>query len=882
MHPKSTYLVILLVAFATALSAQTGLEIIVQVNYRNTPLRAVFSDLSERYAVQLSYSADFVPLDRQITYHNNGASLKQLLSVLCRQAGLEYRVMGGRIFLRENTAFQSSLPAPPVLQTVRGTVVDAASKEPLIGANIRLVDAAVLQGTATDERGQFEMNGIAVGRRTFEITYLGYHPLVIRDIVLISGKELVLQIELQELVTELSEIVVFSKVDKITPLNEMASVSTRPFSIEEAGRYAASFLDPARMARTFAGVTYLSDLENDLVVRGNGPTSLLWRLEGIEIPNPNHYGNIGSSGGAISMLSSNTLANSEFLSGAFPAEYGNTISGVFDLRLRRGNHQRRETSFSAGVLGIEASTEGPFRKGSQASYLVNYRYSSIDLLDRAGLNPVVSGGVPRYQDLTFKLHLPSREKGYWTVFGLAGTSGIHNFPLFEAADERDLKFWEDAEDFSLGILGASNFHSFNENLHLKTILVGSANTYDYEYAAYEVNRSDIWITEKEDYLNAHFRLSTQLNWKISARALLRTGFIFSRNAYDLYYHWRNKRNQFTRDWLDTRGRTASTQTYAQLKYRPNEQWTLQAGLQQLYFFLNNNSTLEPRLSAQWRFAPDQQLSLGLGKHSFIGHVSAYLFDVHPAQDTVHQPFRNAEFPKALHAVLAYDRQFGKDFRLKAEAYYQQIYNVAVSINPERSWMSIVNTINNYEVLDALVQDTITNAGRGRNMGLELTLEKFFTDGHYFMLTTSLYDSKYRTIDGRRFNTRFNGNFILNLLGGKEFKVTTNNVLGINGKFVVAGGNRISPVNLEASRENGFQVLYPGQINSLKTKTYHRFDFSVSYTVNRPRTTHNFQFEAQNIFNRQNVMERAFNRATRDVEEYYQTGLIPNLLYRVSF
>jgi hypothetical protein len=302
----------------------------------------------------------------------------------------------------------------------------------------------------------------------------------------------------------------------------------------------------------------------------------------------------------------------------------------------------------------------------------------------------------------------------------------------------------------------------------------------------------------------------------------------------------------------------------------------------LYFFLNNNSTLEPRLSAQWRFAPDQQLSLGLGKHSFIGHVSAYLFDVHPAQDTVHQPFRNAEFPKALHAVLAYDRQFGKDFRLKAEAYYQQIYNVAVSINPERSWMSIVNTINNYEVLDALVQDTITNAGRGRNMGLELTLEKFFTDGHYFMLTTSLYDSKYRTIDGRRFNTRFNGNFILNLLGGKEFKVTTNNVLGINGKFVVAGGNRISPVNLEASRENGFQVLYPGQINSLKTKTYHRFDFSVSYTVNRPRTTHNFQFEAQNIFNRQNVMERAFNRATRDVEEYYQTGLIPNLLYRVSF
>ena len=168
------------------------------------------------------------------------------------------------------------------------------------------------------------------------------------------------------------------------------------------------------------------------------------------------------------------------------------------------------------------------------------------------------------------------------------------------------------------------------------------------------------------------------------------------------------------------------------------------------------------------------------------------------------------------------------------------------------------------------------------MGLELTLEKFFTKGHYFMLTTSLYDSKYRAADGHYFNTRFNGNFILNLLGGKEFKIKTNNVVGFNGKFVLAGGNRISPVNLEASRENSYTVFYPGQINTIKTRTYHRFDFSVAYTINRPKATHTFQFEAQNIFNRQNIQQQAYNRTTQNLEEYYQTGILPNLFYRVSF
>lgn len=884
MYTKTLCILIITLAGLIPLSAQTGLTQKVQVVYERLPLQDILTDLSDRYGLQFSYSDEFVPLKQRISYRSAKRPLKEVLDVLCRRAGLIYLEAGGMIFLKSASGkpVYTETEEPAYLyQTVRGLVLDAASKQPLIGASIRLLDDSEFKGTATDFAGRFELSDVQVGRRSFEVSYVGYYPMRIKDLVIISGKEMVLNIEMQESVMELSEIVVSSQIDKITPLNEMVAVSARSFSVEETSRYAASFLDPARMARTFAGVSYLDDLENHLVVRGNGPTSLLWRLEGVEIPNPNHYADVGSSSGAISMLSSNTLANSEFLLGAFPAEYGNTISGVFDLRLRKGNRERRESSFMLGALGLEASTEGPFRKGGRSSYLINYRYSSIDILDKIGLNPVQTGGVPRYQDLTFKLHFPGKKNGYWSLFGLAGKS-LNRVPaVLRQRQNVYLRFEEENENFRLGMLGLTNFYSFSETIHLKTILLASANKYEFLYAAIDTMTLQPWLRETEDYFNADYRLSAQLNWKYSPKLLFRAGFIWSGYNFNLKYRLDHKRRQYEWDFLDHKGQTASAQLYTQFKYRPNEKWTFQAGWHQLYFLLNNHITNEPRLSVQWQFAPRRQLAFGLGKHSFLGHVSAYLFDAHPAKDTLYQPFRQAEFPKSLHAVLSYDWLIKDNLRLKLEGYYQKLYNIAVSIDPEKSWISIVNAVNNYEIFNSLLQDTIVNSGRGRNIGLELTFEQFFTNDRYFMLTASLYDSRYQTVDGRYFDTRFNGNFIVNLLGGKEFKINENNWLGINGKAVAAGGNRFSPIDLKASNQSGFAVYNPDRINSRKAKTYSRFDFSINYTINRPKVTHTFQLEIQNIFNRKNILEKGYNRSTQTEEDFYQVGLLPNLFYRIS-
>lgn len=155
----------------------------------------------------------------------------------------------------------------------------------------------------------------------------------------------------------------------------------------------------------YTGVVYAGDSRNDIVIRGNSPMGLLWRLDGVEIPNPNHFAALGTTGGAISIINNNLLTNSDFFTGAFPAEYGNATDGVFDLKLRSGNNENREYVFQVGLNGFELGAEGPFSKNAEASYLINYRYSTYALLHAIGIETGEGSSTPFYQDLPFKLDL---------------------------------------------------------------------------------------------------------------------------------------------------------------------------------------------------------------------------------------------------------------------------------------------------------------------------------------------------------------------------------------------------------------------------------------------------------------------------------------------
>ncbi len=767
-------------------------------------------------------------------------------------------------------------------QTIRGQVVDKETLAPLTGANIQvLLDTGFHAGTSSDAMGSFQLDAVPVGRITIAITYLGYEPLHFPSVLLTAAKELVLEVEMVESSVLMQEVVVVGNEDKSKPLNEMATVSARSFSVEETSRYAASYFDPARMAQNFAGVNTGSgfDLENEIIVRGNSPAGILWRLDGIEIPNPNHFASLGNSGGAVSMLSSTTLANSDFYTGAFPAEFGNATAGVFDLRLRNGNNQKGEYSFMVGALGLEVGAEGPFTKKHKASFLINYRYSTLAALEAIGLSP--AGDVaPAYQDLSFKINIPTSKLGTFSIFGLGGKNRAHFEP------EQDTTTWEFKYDNwgfderqRVGSAGLSHNLLISERGYLRTVAIASFNEGNFFENSLDSIAFDDRLENQTQFTQTAYRLSSYYHHKINAKSSIRTGFIYSRLAFDFFYDDRGD-DDILRRYFDNEGYTSLFQLYTQWKHKFSPAWTLVSGVHYTHLFLEHQFSIEPRAALQWQINSNRQLSFSAGLHSKVENLAVYLFEGETPDGEIQASGRDLELTKSLHLVLGYDWRISSNLRLNTELYFQYLFDVPIE-GQAGSTKSILNASNVWDVIGI---ENAQSGGNGRNMGLDVTLEKFFTKQYYFLLTGSVYDSRFRPFDGNWYSTRFNGNYQLNLVGGKEFSVgkRKQNILGFNGKFVISGGNRYTPIDLEASRAAGEAVLLEDQPFSERSGFYYRFDLGLSYRINSEKVTHSLLLDIQNVTNRLNMFVNFYDEDTETIEAFYQTGLFPVFAYRIEF
>jgi hypothetical protein len=304
-------------------------------------------------------------------------------------------------------------------QIVRVTILDKFTKTPLQNVNTSCVSNKEIGGI-TNAQGEIELN-IPIGRYTFIFSLIGYNTVQSTDIIVNTGKQVILNIEMEQKVTATQGVTILAKKSKQKAIDEANITSAKQFTTEEANRYAGSLGDPARMAQNFAGVVSNSDRRNDIVIRGNSPLGVSWRLEGIEIPNPNHFSGVGTTGGSISILNNNNLSNSDFLTGAFAPKYGNAIAGVFDLKLKNGNTKKHEHMFQFGLNGAEIGSEGPINKKSKSSYIVNARYSTLELFTKLGIN-LGANATPKYQDFTYKLNFPSKKNGTFSIWGIAGNN----------------------------------------------------------------------------------------------------------------------------------------------------------------------------------------------------------------------------------------------------------------------------------------------------------------------------------------------------------------------------------------------------------------------------------------------------------------------------
>lgn len=775
--------------------------------------------------------------------------------------------------------------AQSLTQNIRGRVIDQQSETPLPGVNVFIISNKKI-GTTTDSDGYYLLQDVPVGRATIGFSFIGYQPVSLQNQELTSAKELVLNVAMLESTEELQEVVVKANDDPARVNNERVNVSARTFSIEESMRFAGAVQDVSRMASNFAGVQRTNDANNDIVIRGNSPIGLIWRLEGMDIPNPNHFGGLGATGGPVSMLNNNVLANSDFITGAFPSEYGDGLSGVFDLRMRNGNYENHEFLGQIGFNGFELGAEGPISRENNSSYLINYRYSTLGLMSAIGIDFGTGTAVPRYQDLNMKLHFPSSKRGTFDVFALGGISSIQ-FLDSENEEGEDGGFYSDEQDLYndvfTGVVGASHQYFFNKDTYSKVSLAYSSIGNYTKVDTLNAQRDLLSPVYRQEFREDNLQFSGFVNRKFNARHVLRLGAYVTYKKYDLldstYEHridgFRTLRDQNSDDML--------YQPYINWQYRLSDKWEMNAGLHSMVLASNGNYSIEPRFGLSYQMSQTQTLSVGYGKHSQIPPVVILYEQIRQSNGSYIKPNEDLDFTKSHHLVLGYDQMFKNRLHFKAEAYYQYIYDAVVEQKPT-SFSSL-----NAGGFNFSAPDSVQNGGKGYNYGLDLTFEKFMDRGFYFLSTLSLYQSQYQGSDDEWRNTAFNGNYVANLLGGKEFVLgkkkenqKKRKTITLDGKVTYAGGQRYTPIDLSQSIAKGETVYQEGNAYGAQFDPYFRADIRIGYKTSGKSITQEIALDIQNLTNNQNPFGVEYDPSTQQVETTYQLGLFPMLLYRITF
>jgi hypothetical protein len=768
----------------------------------------------------------------------------------------------------------SGIYAQSITQTIKGNVFDIQTKETLIGASVIILNSDPLIGASTDMDGNFIIHRMALGRHSLQVNYIGYEPVIIPEVLVTSGREVVLNVGLRQALSEMDEVTVTPEVRKSKPLNAMATVSSRSFSVEETRRYAGGLDDPARLVSAYAGVTVGNIQDNAIIVRGNSPKGISWRVEGVEIPAPHHLagGNV-AGGGLVTLFSSQMLANSDFHTSAFPAEYGNSLAGVFDMNIRNGNSDKHERTFQAGSIGFDIASEGPLASGSNASYLFNYRYSTLGLLN--DLSVIPNDQAIKYQDLSFKFNIPTRKAGTISFWGIGG--------IDKAAQpqETNPEVWENDWDrvtfdwnIQMGATGLTHRVITGKRTYINTTIAatGMRNSMETERQDDDlIPRPDLVAKDNSGKLSIGSYISHTLNPRFSTQ----TGVTFKRLQYNLDINSTiDSDPESFRNVVNENGSSYAVEFYTQYSYSLAQNLVLNGGVNSSYFALNNDFSIDPRVALSWNIHNNHSVSLGYGKHSQMEDLKIYLVKIEE-NGTITTPNRDLSLTKAHHLVLAYDWQLNSNLRLKVEPYFQFLYDTPGIADSSFSMI-------NYKQ-DWSFGDTLENNSIGRNIGVDVTFERFLNKGYYFLVTGSVFSSRYKADDGVWRNTRYDKGFVANALLGREFSFKDNRrVLGVNSRVNFVGGERVSPILSEKSMERELVFFDESRAfeNQLPSAIF--VDFTMTYRVNRTRYSNVWAIQLKNLLAQPMAEGYNYNYKTESITLDKSVVVIPSISYSIEF
>jgi hypothetical protein len=793
--------------------------------------------------------------------------------------GFKTLVFTGVLIILSWLYIPTFLSAQPVLRSaITGLVLDHQTQAPLPGATVIIPDTDPIIGAITDSLGRFRIERLKIGQYQLKVSFLGYSAVITDPLIVTTGKETMTTILLVETALNAPEVEIRAGYRKNEAINKMATVSVRSFSVDETFRFAGSYNDPARMVANFAGVTSGIDNRNDIIVRGNSPTGLQWRIDDMEIPNPNHFAAVGTTGGPVTVLNNNLVTNSDFFTGAFPAQYGNTLAGIFDLKMRTGNSEQREYWFEIGWNGLEFGTEGPISKKSRASYLISYRYSPLQFLNWFNINV---GIVPKYQDLNIKIDIPTRKAGTFTITGIGGLSNIE---LFDSRKEQSAWLFPDyGEDLTngsnLGVLGISHQIFLKKDLRWKTMLYLVASDTRSKIDTFS-NVQQIpapWAGERSTEIKYSF--SSVVTKKISWKNIVNSGFYwdFFQMAFadSVMYMGIFQHNTGSREQMHMlRG-------FSQWNHVFSDKFSSTLGIYGSWLSLNNTWAVEPRVGFDWNINENHSINFGTGLYSQMQPRVIYFILSKQPDGQLIKPNTNLDLTRSAQIALGYNYLINNDLRFKAELYYQYLYDIPVkSAIPQ---YALSNQGHEF-FINRQYADSLVNQGTGENYGLECTFERFFKKNYYFLFSASVFNSVYDGFDHITRNSAFNVNYALNAAGGYEFVMGKRKwgVMSFGLRATWAGGSPYIPYDVASTVAYGEAMYDWTQAYSPRYPDYKRLAFRFGIRRNLPGYNIEFFMDLQYRTSFTNISLQRINPKTGEIRDFFSMGFFPMGTWRIQF
>lgn len=721
---------------------------------------------------------------------------------------------------------------------IKGAITSGLSKRPVWGVSIQVTGENM--GAVSDSLGNYTL-ALKPGNYNLVFSKVGFSTRTVSDTQVGTVKSTIVDIAMEEITANLSEV----KIVGSRRLNKTleSPLSLRSIGVSEIKRNPGGNRDISKVIQSLPGVSSPVSFRNDIIIRGGAPNENRFYLDGVEIPNINHFATQGSSGGPVGLINVDFIKEVNFYSGAFPANRGNTLSSVFEFNQKDGRSDRLGATLSVGSSDLSATIEGPL--GKRTTYLASYRYSYLQGLFKLLKLPF----LPSYQDFQFKVKTKLSNKDEITFIGLGA---IDRFKLNLAA--------ENTEDnqYTLATIPVNTQNSYTIGAtykHFKpkgySLFVASSSYLDNKAIKYKDNQEALGRILDYGSIEAENKFRFE---STSQEGLYRINFgtgaetaHYSTNTFNVLPYgnqvYNSTINFFKYNLFGQVSRTFFNNVLSLSLGLRADANTFSSGMSDL------SKTISPRLSASLNLSDQLSLNFNTGiyyqlpAYTVLGYRDNLAVLVN----------KNAKYIQNKQLVLGMEYNL-PNTRFTVEGFYKYYSNYP-----------IIKTLNDSIPLANLGADfgvvgnrPVVGESHGRSYGVELFAQQRLNKGFYGIFSLTLYKSEFQNKNGTYVQSSWNNRYILSLTGGKILKRNWE----IGAKFRLTGGSPYTPYDQSlSSLKTNFNV-YPQGIpayNLLNTQlpgVFYQLDARIDKKYYFKHYSFNFYFDMQNLtgykYNRQPV------------------------------